>query len=143
VNPIARAAIMCGALVLLCGCGGRSASCPASAASNAPATAAPAAPAPTAAPAGARTLLDQSGSGDANTREFNAPNHWRLNYSAECEDSNQAFYALVFDGTGKLVDDGVSHHGGSGHGTSDVYHAGALHLEISTSCTWHVQATTI
>ena len=106
-----------------------------------PATPTPAPPTP---PPGPQIMMQQQGSGIANSTEFNAPSHWKLSYSYDCSNFgfNGNFQVFLYQGSrpvGILANDL-----GKGESKStDVYQGGDhLHLQMNSECSWSVKATT-
>jgi hypothetical protein len=109
----------------------------------------PKTPAPTATPTAThappqpRVLLDLAGTGIKNSDEFSAPSHWRIHYTYDCSSFGQQgnFQIYVEEGS-TPVDAPVNELGAKGDSTTDVYHAGTVHLSMNSECDWHVTATT-
>jgi hypothetical protein len=114
------------------------------------ATAAPTATptaAPTAAPTpvpGPQIMMQQQGSGIANSTEFNAPSHWQLSYSYDCSNFGYQgnFQVYLYQGS-RLVDILANDLGKGESKTTDVYRGGDhLHLQMNSECSWSVKAAT-
>lgn len=121
----------------------------AAAVSHGPTTAPTHAPAPTKAPAPApKTLIDMSGTANAETPAFTAPATYTVNYSFDCSNlgtsGNFAIEADDNNGQPRLGQPGVNRLAMSGQGSAKVRDINAnpgTHLQILSECNWHVSVT--
>lgn len=88
-----------------------------------------------------RVLLDQSGSGAAQTAPFSASGNWTLSYSFDCSNQGSAGNFIVNIGntdSSASPDIGPNDLALNGGNTDHYYDAGQHYLQIISECAWHV-----
>jgi hypothetical protein len=98
------------------------------------------APAPGSARAGAKVLLDKTGSGIDNTPSFTTSGDWEIDWSYDCTNFKQSgnFVIFVFNSDGSLSDVAANQHGTKGTDVSNEHQGGTYSLEMDSPCDWHV-----
>jgi len=86
-------------------------------------------------------LLDQSGSGEAQTKPFTTTGEWTVAYTFDCSawgsSGNFQFDVANTDGSDNL-DNGANDLAMSGGNTDYYYDAGQHYLSVNSECDWHV-----
>jgi hypothetical protein len=83
-----------------------------------------------------------AGNGIKTSTPFEANKDWTIKYSYDCSGFGQAgnFTIYLYQGS-SLINVPVNELGASGQSTTQVYdHGSALHLEVSSECSWNVAA---
>lgn len=91
---------------------------------------------------GLRTVLDQSGTGEATTNDFFIPqssDNWVVDWSYACPSVFNGFTYFVMNGnTVDVNDNGVDDLNQSGSNADGFGDGGTFHLQIVTNCSWRV-----
>jgi hypothetical protein len=88
------------------------------------------------------TLLDLKGRGIKNSKTFATTSMWTLHYTFDCTGfgSKGIFQVYLFEGP-DLVGILVNELARKGASSTPVYDTGNLHLQMNSTCSWHVKVT--
>jgi len=96
---------------------------------------------PAPAPAGPAVLLDQSGSGQAQTAPFKTGKSWTVTYTFDCASfggsGNFQFDVNNTDGSTNY-DTGANDLAANGGSSDYFYDSGTHYLSINSECDWHI-----
>jgi hypothetical protein len=96
---------------------------------------------PTAATKAPQVLLDQSGSGQAQTQPFTTGKSWTVTYTFDCSSfgssGNFQLFVKNVDGSDNF-DTGANDLAASGGNTDYFYDAGQHYLTVNSECSWHI-----
>jgi hypothetical protein len=93
------------------------------------------------APAGAKVLLDKTGSGIGKTAIFTTSGEWEIDYTFDCSNFGQSgnFAITIYDGKGSLVDIAANQLAAKGSDTVPEHNlSGPYYLDMNSECDWHV-----
>jgi hypothetical protein len=90
-----------------------------------------------------KTILSLDGNGDKQTQKFTVSGDWDLEWSYDCSSrgiDSGAYYATIYndDGTRSYENPEVSQSLVKSSDTQHYYKDGTFYLNISSTCSWHV-----
>jgi hypothetical protein len=91
-----------------------------------------------------QTLLDLSGSGQAQTAAFTTGDNWAITYTFNCSSfGSQGNFQIYINNTDSSENDdtGANQLAASGGSTDHYYDAGKHYLQINSECAWHLTVT--